>query len=315
MKKKALLLLNMGGPSNEAEIKLFLINMFNDPHILTVPTPIRKLLAFLITQGRLKAATANYARIGGASPIVGHTKRLVEKLRSELPEIAVDFVMRYTPPRASTVLAGLKEKGVEELFLIPLYPQYSTTTTLSSLEEIETLLKKLDFSPTVHRIERFYERPDYNAILVAEVKRQLTGENPGDFDLVFSAHSLPQKIVDRGDPYENEINDHAALLMEALEADGLYFKNLHIAYQSKLGPVKWLEPSLKSVLEGVENTRVIILPLSFTIDNSETDFELSIEFRELWEAKGSGTYRVCRCPNDNDGFVQTLAAIYRELRA
>ncbi len=313
MSKKAVILLNMGGASNPDEIKIFLTNMFNDRNILNIPNPIRKLVAFLITRSRLNAAKENYARIGGGSPIVGHTKRLVAKLQAVLPECDVRFIMRYTPPRAREELRQLQEKGVDELFLIPLYPQYSTTTTRSSLEEIETELAHLAYTPALHTIERFYDNPLYTDTLVEKIVEGLAGERAEDYDLVFSAHSLPQKVIDRGDPYEREVNDHAAILLEALEAAGIRFKNAHIAYQSKLGPVKWLEPSLESVLESMENKRVLIVPLSFTIDNSETDFELGIEYREFAEKHGFERYRVCGCPNDSDRFVETLNAIYRSM--
>lgn len=315
MREKAVILLNMGGASNPDEIKMFLTNMFNDRNILNIPNPIRKLVAFLITRSRLNAAKENYAQIGGGSPLLGHTKRLVKKLQSVLPECEVACIMRYTPPRAYEELKRLQAMGIRELFLIPLYPQYSTTTTKSSLEEIDAVLEKLAYAPTCHTLTRFYDDHLYTETVIEKIVEQLEGESAETFDLIFSAHSLPQKIVDRGDPYEKEVNEHVAILVEALGKKGIRFKNVHTAYQSKLGPVKWLEPSLESVLEGVENKKVIISPLSFTIDNSETDFELAIEYREFADENGFETYRVCRCPNDSDRFVETLAALYRRMEA
>lgn len=315
MKKKAVLLLNMGGASNPGEIKLFLTNMFNDRNILNIPAPIRKIVAFLITRFRLNAAKANYARIGGGSPIVGHTKKLVAKLQDALPECEVSFIMRYTPPRAETELRRLQGLGIEELFLIPLYPQYSTTTTRSSLEEIDEVLARIMYRPASHTIERFYDHPLYIETIMEQIIKELGSDKAEEMDLIFSAHSLPQKVVERGDPYEKEINAHAALLREALEKKGIRFKNVHIAYQSKLGPVKWLEPSLEELLETVQNKRVLIVPLSFTIDNSETDFELAIEYREFARTHGFETYRVCRCPNESDRFVETLKALYKKMEA
>lgn len=314
MKQKAVILLNMGGASNSNEIQVFLTNMFNDKNILNIPNPIRKLVAFLITRSRLNAAKENYARIGGGSPILGHTKKLLAKLQKALPDTEVSCIMRYTPPRAFEELKRLQAMGITELFLIPLYPQYSTTTTKSSLEEIDAVLKELNYAPTCHTIEHFYDDPLYTETLIEKIIEQMEGEDTKTFDLVFSAHSLPQKVVDRGDPYEREVNEHVAILVEALEARGLYFKNVHIAYQSKLGPVKWLEPSLESVLETMENKKVLISPLSFTIDNSETDFELAIEYREVAEALDFESYRICRCPNDSDRFVETLTAIFERMK-
>lgn len=313
MKKKAVVLLNMGGASNPDEIKLFLTNMFNDKNILAIPAPIRKIVAFLITRSRLNAAKANYARIGGGSPIVGHTKKLVAKLQNALPECEVSFIMRYTPPRAETELRRLQELGIEELFLIPLYPQYSTTTTRSSLEEVEEVLSKIDYHPVCHSIERFYDHPLYIETILGQITQELGSDKAEEMDLIFSAHSLPQKVVDKGDPYEKEINAHVGVLLESLEERGLHFKNVHLAYQSKLGPVKWLEPSLEEVLESLQNKRVLIVPLSFTIDNSETDFELAIEYREFAQSHGFESYRVCRCPNESDRFVETLQALYTQM--
>ena len=313
MKKKAVVLLNMGGASNPGEIKLFLTNMFNDKNILAIPAPIRKIVAFLITRSRLNAAKANYARIGGGSPIVGHTKKLVAKLQNAIPECEVSFIMRYTPPRAETELRHLQELGIEELFLIPLYPQYSTTTTRSSLEEIDEVMARIAYNPVCHTIERFYDHPLYIETIMEQILKELGSDKAEEMDLIFSAHSLPQKVVDKGDPYETEINTHAVLLQETLEKKGIHFQNVHIAYQSKLGPVKWLEPSLEEVLEGMQNKRVLIVPLSFTIDNSETDFELAIEYREFAETHGFETYRVCRCPNESDRFVETLQALYMQM--
>lgn len=313
MKQKAVILLNMGGASNEDEIKVFLTNMFNDKNILGIPNPIRKLVAFLITRSRLNAAKENYARIGGGSPLLGHSKKLAEKLQAALLECEISLIMRYTPPRAYEELSRLQAMGISELFLIPLYPQYSTTTTKSSLEEVDAVLEKLAYTPTCHKIERFYDEPLYTETLIEKIVEQLQGESAECYDLIFSAHSLPQKVVDRGDPYEKEVNDHVAILTKVLETRGIRFNAVHIAYQSKLGPVKWLEPSLESVLERMENNKVIISPLSFTIDNSETDFELAIEYREVAEELGFETYRVCRCPNDSERFVETLAALYRRM--
>ena len=313
MRKKAVILLNMGGASNEDEIKMFLTNMFNDKNILNIPNPIRKLVAFLITRSRLSAAKENYAQIGGGSPLLSHSKKLAQNLQAALPDCHVSLIMRYTPPRAYDELKRLKELGVSELFLIPLYPQYSTTTTKSSLEEVDMVLAALDYRPLCHKIERFYEESLYTETLIRKIEEQLQGERAEHFDLLFSAHSLPQKVIDRGDPYEREMNAHAEILTKALEAKGIHFNAVHIAYQSKLGPVKWLEPSLESVLKGLKNKNVIISPLSFTIDNSETDFELDIEYRELAEESGFENYRVCRCPNEDERFVETLAALYRKM--
>jgi ferrochelatase len=136
-----------------------------------------------------------------------------------------------------------------------------------------------------------------------------------DFDIIFSAHGLPQKIVDAGDPYQRHIERHVELLKTKLKEHKMDFHQVHLAYQSKVGPMKWLEPSLEDALQRVRNRGVIIYPIAFTIDNSETDFELEIEYREIAEEMGFREYRVCRCVNDSPKFVEALIEIYSKMKS
>ena len=266
----------------------------------------------MITTRRLPHAKENYDRIGGKSPLMDHTRRLCAKLETLLPDTMVSCIMRYTPPRADDVLGELKEKGIERLVLLPLYPQYSTTTTRSSLEDVEAALARLDYHPECISVERFYDHPDYVAAVAETVTRALGETDAASFHLLFSAHGLPQKIVDRGDPYEREVIASTKAVTEYLKSTGHVFKAEHLAYQSKVGPMKWLEPSLDTTLASLKGEKVLIVPIAFTIDNSETDFELAIEYREIADEMGIADYRVCRCPNDNDRFVRALATIFKE---
>ena len=305
--KKAVVLLNMGGPNNLDEVKVFLHNMFNDPNIITVKsTLLRRFIAFMITTTRTKNAQGNYAKLGGKSPLVGYTQTLSEKLQKALPSLHVSFAMRYTPPFCGQIIDTLKEKGIEEVVLLPLYPHYSTTTTKSSVEDFKDIAHQKHFTASITCIPHFYENPAYNALIVQKIKEALGPNNPSTIELIFSAHSLPQKIVDKGDPYQKEIIAHATLLKEHLIQEGILFKDTHIAYQSKLGPLKWLEPSLETKLRSLENKNVLIVPLSFTIDNSETEFELDIEYREVAHTLGYERYSVVRCANSDDAFVECL---------
>ena len=297
----------MGGPNNLDEVKVFLSNMFNDKNIITVKSSLlRSFIAFMITTLRTKTAQNNYAKIGGKSPIVGYTQKLVSKLQAALPSLHVSFIMRYTPPFSKEVIEELKSKGIEEVILLPLYPHYSTTTTKSSLEDFEKNANALAFHPKVRIIERFYEDNNYNNLIIQKIIEALGNNDAKEIELIFSAHSLPQKIVDKGDPYQKEISLHVRLLKSILEAKNIRFKDIHIAYQSKLGPVKWLEPSLEEKLKSLETKNALIVPLSFTIDNSETEFELSIEYKEVADTLGFKYYSVARCPNDDDAFVACL---------
>ena len=305
--KKAVVLLNMGGPNNLKEVPLFLRNMFNDPNIITVKSPLlRHFIASMITFSRTKKAQENYAKLGGKSPLVGYTQGLVDKLQKVLPHMYVTFAMRYTPPFCEKIIKELQEQKIEEVVLVPLYPHYSTTTTKSSLEDFNFVATKLGYHAKIATIEYFYENNFYNQVLLETIKKALKTDDPSKINLIFSAHSLPQKIIDQGDPYQKQIEAHVEILTTLLQKEGINFNRIDLAYQSKLGPVQWLEPSLEHKLKSLENKNVLIVPLSFTIDNSETEFELDIEYKELAQSLNFEHYRVVRCPNDRDDFVECL---------
>jgi len=313
--KKALLLLNMGGPRNLDEVEIFLRNMFNDPRILTMPSFFRKMIGGMIVKGRKKEAVKNYEILGGKSPIVAHTEKLVNKLSSYLKDenIEISYIMRYTPPFAYDVLKELQKKDVKEIFLLPLYPHFSTTTTASSFDDIDASLKELNFFPEIKRITSFYDHIGYNLSVIERIKEALEGKNPKEFDLIFSAHGLPQKMVEAGDPYQTQIEKNVEILKDLLEKANITFKNIHLAYQSKVGPLKWLTPSLEDKLKEIENKKVLIYPISFTLDNSETDFELSIEYRKEALNLGFKEYIVSKCVNESDLFVKSLIDIYKNM--
>ncbi len=316
MKKEAIVLLNMGGPNNLEEVEVFLTNMFNDKNIITVGSSLlRSFIAMMITFTRTEKSQEIYRQIGGKSPIVGHTKNLVAKLQARVGEhIIVDFAMRYTPPFASEVIERLKSYDIEKIYLIPLYPQYSTTTTKSSLEDFEEQYHLNGGDAILVEIKHFFENQNYNKAVVESIKERVSAGESNTFDLIFSAHGLPIKVVDRGDPYQKHIEKHVAILTKMLEEEGMQFAHIHLAYQSKVGPMEWLKPSLEEKLTDMKNRNVVIFPIAFTIDNSETDFELEIEYREAAHKLGFKEYRVCRCPNDNDYFVEALVELYAKMR-
>ncbi len=314
--REAIVLLNMGGPNNLNEVEMFLHNMFNDPYIIrTKSTLLRRFIAGMITLTRAEKSQDIYRQIGGKSPLVDLTKKLVSGLSEVVgSDITVDFVMRYTPPMAEEVCQRLKEQGIEKVYLIPLYPQYSSTTTQSSLDDFEAIAHKIGWDIITVEIKHFFAHETYNRCVIALIREALREDPAGDFDLIFSAHGLPQKIVDQGDPYQRQVIAHVGLIEDMMKKTGLHFHAVHLAYQSKVGPMKWLEPSLESTLHSLQNKRVIIVPIAFTVDNSETDFELSIEYAEVAHELGFETYRVCRCPNDHPLFVQTLKELFEKMR-
>ncbi len=304
--KKALIFLNMGAPKNLDEVTLFLTNMFNDKNIITTKSNIlRKMIAFLIVKTRASEAKNNYKKLGGISPLVKHTQELLKSVQKEFPEYLVLNIMRYTPEFATQGIKELQEKGIEEIILFPLYPHYSTTTVKSSLEDFFDSTKKVNFTPLVKIIEPFYKNQTYNKAIIETIKETLKSNNSKDFDIIFSAHSLPQKIIDAGDSYQVEVEEHVQILKNIL-INKFEFKNFHLAYQSKLGPVKWLEPSLENKLKEITNKSVIIVPLSFVLDNSETEFELNIEYKELAHELKYQNYRVAKCVNNSEIFIQAI---------
>ena len=305
--KKALVLLNMGGARNKAELKMFLTNMFNDKNIITVKSSLlRKVIATFIVSSRLDSAWQNYEKIGNESPINKLTEKLIQKANEKIEDFTTYQIMRYTPPFAKDVINQMKKDGIKEVVLLPLYPQYSTTTTKSSFEDFMYFAKD-NFK--VQIIETFYRNEVFNECILDEIISKTS--NPSEYNLIFSAHGLPQKIVDAGDPYEFQMNEHVKILSNKLLEKGINFKSVNLAYQSKVGPMKWLDPSLEEMLKNFKDQNVIIYPIAFIVDNSETDFELDIEYREIAHELGIKDYKVCKCVNDSDGFIEAIKDIIK----
>ena len=305
--KKALVLLNMGGARNKAELKMFLTNMFNDKNIITVKSSLlRKVIATFIVSSRLDSAWQNYEKIGNESPLNKLTEKLIQKANEKIEDFTTYQIMRYTPPFAKDVINQMKKDVIKEVILLPLYPQYSTTTTKSSFEDFMYFAKD-NFK--VQIIETFYRNEVFNECILDEIISKTS--NPSEYNLIFSAHGLPQKIVDAGDPYELQMNEHVKILSNKLLEKGINFKSVNLAYQSKVGPMKWLDPSLEEMLKNFKDQNVIIYPIAFIVDNSETDFELDIEYREIAHELGIKDYKVCKCVNDSDGFIEAIKDIIK----
>lgn len=299
---KALVLLNMGGARSKDELRVFLTNMFNDPNIITVKSDfLRSLIATMIVTFRINEAWENYEKIGGVSPLHQLTDELVEKLQNELDDYYVTSAMRYTSQFSQTAIAKIKEKGIKDVVLLPLYPQYSTTTTKSSVEDF---MQKAHDDFNIEVVEPFYKNELYNEALCLEILKKR--EEHEDFHLIFSAHGLPQKIVNNGDPYQKQLEEQVKILEKKLSDK---FLSISLAYQSKVGPMKWLEPSLDSTLENFKGKKVLIYPIAFIIDNSETIFELEIEYKQMAEELGVSEFRVCECLNSDDNFIKALKDI------
>jgi ferrochelatase len=296
----------MGGPNNLDEVKLFLYNMFSDKNI--IPNPfVRPLVRTIIIKKRLNEAKETYEELGGKSPLYDLTVKLIEKLSSKV-NMPIYPVMRYVPPFAKSALQECKEKGIEEILLFSLYPQYSTTTTLSSYEDVVKACDELDYHPRITFVkERYYDAPEYIMASAEKIKEALGDKESREYDLILSAHGLPVSIIEAGDPYQKEVEANVKALKTYLEDEGIHFRDVKLVYQSKVGPQQWLEPALVDTLRNPRNRKVLIYPLAFTIDNSETLFELDIEAREIAEKIKYEDFIVASCMNDSDAFVEFIA--------
>lgn len=313
--KKALILLNMGGPNKVEEVGMFLRNMFSDKNILPVNPYLRKLIGFIIVKKRLKEVEENFTEfLGGKSPLPGLTSKLIEKLKQQL-NMPIVAAMRYVPPFATPSLEQFKADGIEELILFPMYPQYSTTTTLSSVEDIKERCEELNYNPKITVIEPYYDDYDYIALSAQKIMQAIEGKDTHEYDLLLSAHGLPMSIIKAGDPYEKQIEANVSALKIYLHERGVQFHNIKLVYQSKVGNAAWLEPNLVDVLRNPYHRKVLLYPLAFTIDNSETVFELDIEHREIAEKIKYDDYRVAKCFNDDDAFANFIVKKVNELDA
>lgn len=306
--KRVVILLNMGGVDNLSQVRVFLTNMFNDPYILGIKNRhLRAFVAWMITMMRLKPATQNYIQLGGKSALGDITRSLVAKLNSKFgfDNLIFDYAMNYTPPFASDTLA--KYKDADEIVLFPLYPHHSVTTITSSLDSAKRAIGNLDIKAKIKVVDYFYQNSKFNDIIVSHITKSLGDDDANKIDLIFSAHSLPQKVIDSGDLYEKHLNEHLEILKSNLNNCGLRFNSVSLAYQSRLGPVKWLGPNLSEVLPSLSSKRAMIYPISFCIDNSETDFELAIEYKHIADDNKFSYYKVVKTPNDSDEFISFIA--------
>ena len=238
-----------------------------------------------------------------------------EPLQNEAPqdekpidELICDYAMNYTPPFAEDVFK--KYADFDEIILMPLYPHFSKTTVQSSLCSAEAALKRLDIK-NYKIADIFYDSTAYNEILlnlIAGCVAKFNADEISQISLIFSAHSLPIKMVAAGDPYEGQVEAHVEILKDLLAARGIKFKEIILAYQSRLGPVKWLEPNVADVLRDLQSKKALIFPIAFCVDNSETDFELDIFYRARARELGYEYYEVCKCPNSREDFAKFILA-------
>ncbi len=315
--KLAVVLFNLGGPDRPESIKPFLLNLFRDPAILRVPFFVRPLLARIIAQTRVKPATENYAILGGRSPLLELTQEQARALEAALPEFDTKcfIAMRYWHPFARQVAAEVKAWAPDEVLLLPLYPQYSTTTTGSSLTDWRDEAARAGLVAPTTTLCCYHSDPGFVAATTAMLRRaydKARAATPAETGLrvLFSAHGLPETIVKRGDPYQFQVERTAAALARTLAIEGLDWS---ICYQSRATPQKWLEPSTEQALEKAahDKTAVLVVPLAFVSEHSETLVELDVEYRDVAVKLGIPGYHRAPAQNADQGFIDALAELAR----
>ena len=307
----AVVLFNLGGPDCPEAIQPFLFNLFNDPAIIRLPGFLRWPLGQLISRRRAPVAKEIYAELGGRSPIGELTEEQAAALEASLMSASGDVVkcfiaMRYWHPRAQETAEKVKHFGPEKVVLLPLYPQYSTTTTQSSLKEWHEEAEKVGLSVPTSTVccypaeQRFLA--SHAALLTEALERIPERANTR---ILFSAHGLPKRVVDAGDPYQAQVEYTSNAVVEHA---GLQSMDWKVSYQSRVGPLEWIGPSTDTCIEeaGKEGKGLIVVPIAFVSEHSETLVELDVEYKELAETNGVPWYvRVPALGTQND-YVESL---------
>jgi ferrochelatase len=317
MTKVAVVLCNLGGPDSLKAVKPFLKNLFADPAILPLPRLFRWALGSWIVHKRLAAATDNYRQLGGASPLLQETEAQADALQARLldrhPDIEFKtFIsMRYWHPMAAETVQKVKDWQPDRVVILPLYPHYSTTTSESSILDWLSAAKKADLTCPHVSVCCYPTQSGWIHAVASTIEAAFTQCAAENTRLIFSAHGLPQSIVDKGDPYPSQIEATVEAVVEALHRDGLDWV---LAYQSRVGPQKWIEPYLETELAaaGQEGKGVIVVPIAFVSEHSETLVELDIEYAEFAHEKGIPQYIRTPTVNCDPHFIGGLANVVTE---
>lgn len=315
MGRVGVLLLNLGGPDTIEDVRPFLYNLFSDPEIIRLRLkPLQQPLAWLISTLRAKKSQENYRQIGGGSPLRQITEdqgKALETKLAQLGQTAKVYVgMRYWHPFTEEAIAKIKKDRIEKLVILPLYPQFSISTSGSSFRVLEEMwatdptLKKINYT----LIPSWYAHPGYLQAMADLIGRELDKfEHPDRVHLFFSAHGVPLSYVEEaGDPYQREIEECTHSIMETLGRPNQYT----LAYQSKVGPVEWLKPYTEDALKELGEqgiTDLLVVPISFVSEHIETLQEIDIEYREVAEEAGITNFQRVPALNTHAGFIESLA--------
>ena len=310
--KKAIVLFNLGGPDKIESVEPFLFNLFNDPSILDLPTFLRYPLAKLISNRRAPVAKKIYAELGGSSPILKLTKEQSVALEIKLNQTQEEdeykcfIVMRCWNPRAKDVIKDVQLYAPDEVVLMPLYPQYSAATSGSSIKEWKDVCKKNNYHVKTSTICCYPTDQNFINAHTKEIIKKI--KDLKDFKLIFSAHGLPEKNIKKGDPYQWQVEQSVKKIVESLND-----KNLDwiLSYQSRVGPLKWIGPSTENII--IENSKIgkhiVLVPIAFVSEHSETLVELDIEYKEIANANGCKNYTRIPALGINEDFIKTMSEL------
>jgi ferrochelatase len=321
--KTAVVLFQLGGPDSLEAVEPFLYNLFCDPDIINFPGAFvaRRPLAKLISTRRHKKVAAHYAEIGGKSPILELTNRQAAALEAELNKempARVFVAMRYWHPYTEEVIEELKKERYGNIVLLPLYPQYSKATTVSSMKEWNRQCQILGYSGVAtSSVCCYYNHPLYIEAIadnVDETYARFSGIHPHEIDVIFSAHGIPVSLVNEGDPYQRQIEETVRLVAQK----GGWISPHHLCYQSKVGPAQWLHPSLHETLQLLalrKRKYALIIPIAFVTEHIETLHEINIETRESAGKLGFEKFEMMPALNDSAKFIRCLADLVRKKTA
>lgn len=317
----AIVLFNLGGPDRPEAVRPFLLNLFRDPAILRVPFFVRPILARIIARARVKPAQENYAMLGGRSPLLPETEAQARLLEAALPDLdARCFIaMRYWHPFSDAAARAVRDWQPDEVLLVPLYPQYSTTTTGSSLTAWREAAAQAGLVAPTTTLCCYHSDAGFAAATAALVRthyeRARAALDPAiPLRVLFSAHGLPEVIVRKGDPYQFQVERTVASILRAWGAPDL---DTVICYQSRATPQVWLGPSTDAEVEraATDKVAVLVVPVAFVSEHSETLVELDVEYRHLAEKLGVPGYFRVPTQSEDAGFIESLAALVRRARA
>jgi len=315
-KPTGLVLLNMGGPDSLDAIEPFLYNLFSDRELIRLPAGalLQKPFARLISHFRAKKVRVNYRMIGGKSPLLEWTQKQASGIAAQLgPQFRPYVVMRYWQPRAEDVLRQMRIDGVEQAVVLSMYPHYTGATTGSSVNDFRRAAQAVFPSLQYSLIEQWYDWPGYLDALANRVNQALETFHElmrDQVQIVFSAHALPQKFIDRGDPYRDHVMATVSGVMQRVGDYGW-----HLGFQSRSGPVEWMAPETTEVMDRLAaegHDSLVIVPISFVSDHIETLHEIDIEYREHAEQHGIRRFERAQSLNDGEDFLAAMAALVRE---